>query len=184
MSGQRIKLFSEVPHIENNGLVLRRITDTDADDIMEIVSNDNVYRYLPTFLFERQYSDMHLMISELYGELFTGEGSLILGISEGGTGRICGLAEFYGYNDSIHKISIGYRLNEKSWGRGIATGTVSSMVSYLYSATDIEIITASTMVENKASAKVLQKNGFDLVVSAVGEDWGYDKPTIADKWIR
>ena len=55
---------------------------------------------------------------------------------------------------------------------------------YLFSQTDIEIITASTMVENQASANVLRKNGFTLVVHAVGEDWGYPEPTIADKWIR
>ena len=58
------------------------------------------------------------------------------------------------------------------------------MIDYLYGETDIEIITASTMVENQASANVLRKNGFQLVVHAVGEDWGYDAPTIADKWIR
>ena len=58
------------------------------------------------------------------------------------------------------------------------------MVDYLYGETDIEIITASTMIENAASARVLTKNGFDLVVHAVGEDWGYDSPTVADKWIR
>ena len=40
------------------------------------------------------------------------------------------------------------------------------------------------MIENSASAAVLKKNGFDLVVHAVPEDWGYDEPTITDKWIR
>ena len=54
---------------------------------------------------------------------------------------------------------------------------------YLDEETDIEIITASTMVENLASANVLRKNGFTLVVHAVGEDWGYENPTITDKWI-
>ena len=49
--------------------------------------------------------------------------------------------------------------------------------------TDVEIITASTMVENRASARVLIKNGFTLVNSTVPEDWGYDHPTLADKWI-
>ena len=38
------------------------------------------------------------------------------------------------------------------------------MVDLLYAKTPIEIITANTMVENKASARVLQKNGFTLVV--------------------
>jgi ribosomal-protein-alanine N-acetyltransferase len=40
------------------------------------------------------------------------------------------------------------------------------------------------MIENQASANVLKKNGFQMVVHAVDEDWGYDKPTVTDKWIR
>ena len=48
---------------------------------------------------------------------------------------------------------------------------------------DVQIITASTMVENQASAHVLQKNGFTLVNHAVDEDWGFPNPTPADKWI-
>ena len=48
----------------------------------------------------------------------------------------------------------------------------------------IEIITASTMVENHASARVLEKNGFIQVNHAVDEDWGFPEPTPADKWIR
>ena len=49
---------------------------------------------------------------------------------------------------------------------------------------DVQIITASTTVENKASAKVLIKNGFALVVSGAKEDWGYPELTIVDNWIR
>jgi ribosomal-protein-alanine N-acetyltransferase len=58
------------------------------------------------------------------------------------------------------------------------------MIRYLEEETDIEIITASTMVENKASARVLQKNGFELVTSGAEEDWGYERPTLTDKWIK
>ena len=89
----------------------------------------------------------------------------------------------YGFRDEIHKISIGYRLAESCWGRGIASETVALMTGYLLKETDIEIITASTMIENKASARVLTKNGFTLVNSGVGEDWGYETPTATDKWI-
>jgi len=39
------------------------------------------------------------------------------------------------------------------------------------------------MLENKASARVLEKNGFAMVVHNVGEDWGYETLTPADKWI-
>ena len=67
---------------------------------------------------------------------------------------------------------------------GIAGEALGVMIDYLYNETDIEIITASTMIENQASARVLTKNGFSLVVHAAGEDWGYEQPTLTDKWLR
>ena len=151
-----------------------------ADGMRELVSSVSVYQYLPTFLFEKKYNDVGYVISLLYDECI--EESLILGVFSGG--EFCGLAEMYGYREELHKISVGYRLLERFWGKGIATEALGLMVSYLYGQTDMEIITASTMVENKASAKVLIKNGFELVVHATDEDWGYERPTPADKWIR
>lgn len=178
------KLFEELPYLQNDCIVIRRITDEDAEAIKELTENDNVYRYLPTFLFEKQYKDVHQMINELYGDLYRNKESLILGICLKEDNRLCGLAEFYGFKDSIHKTCIGYRLRERYWGRGIATRTVKLMVDYLYNQTDIEIITASTMVENRASARVLEKNDFMGTAKNVSEDWGYPEPTIADKWFR
>ena len=135
----------------------------------------------------------------MYEGLFRNRESLILGIflregrgeSEAVTdihseerGTFCGLAEYYGFKDELHKTCLGYRLSESFWGRGIASGTVKLMIDYLYFRTDTEIITASTMVENKASERVLTKNGFIMTSKAVEEDWGYEKPTITDKWFR
>ena len=174
------KLFSEIPHIRSERIELRKLVPADAPALSELVNSPNVYRFLPTFLFEKKYPDVNEVIRRLYDECF--RESIILGIFENGS--FCGLAEFYGYRDEIHKISVGYRLLESRWGRGVASEALKLMVDYLYGETDIEIITASTMIENAASARVLTKNGFDLVVHAVGEDWGYDEPTVSDKWIR
>ena len=98
------------------------------------------------------------------------------------TGELAGLAEFYGLRDRLHKASVGYRLRERYWGKGIATEAVRLMVGYLYGETDIEIITASTMVENSASAHVLEKVDFIRTARYVEEDWGFPEPTIVDKW--
>ena len=178
----RVGLFDSIPTIAGDGVILRPLDRRDIKGIEDLVSNDNVYRFLPTFLYERQYKDLEEMIDNIYKDLFTNRESLILAITEGDDFK--GLAEFYGLNDAIHKISIGYRLIESAWGQGIASRSVASMVDHLYTKTDIEIITASTMVQNHASARVLMKNDFDLVVSGVGEDWGFPEPTPADKWVR
>ena len=174
------KLFSEIPHLQGRRLELKELTLNDAPALQELVDSDRVYRYLPTFLFEKKYDDVATVIGRLYDECW--QDSIILGVFRDGS--FCGLAEMYGYRDPIHKISVGYRLLERCWGQGIAGEALGLMIDYLYNETDIEIITASTMVENLASAAVLMKNGFSLVVHAVGEDWGYEQPTIADKWIR
>ena len=179
-----IKLFDEIPTLENGRLVLQRLYDADSEDLRAFSHDRSVYRYLPTFLFEQKYEDPRLVIQKLYAECFQAKESLILGIFLKDTKAFCGLAEFYGFKDALHKTCIGYRLAEKHWGQGIATETVGLMVDYLCSQTDIEIITTSTMVENRASARVLEKNGFLMSAAAVPEDWGYARPTVADKWFR
>ena len=173
-------LFSEIPHLKGDRIELRRLTPDDMPGLQELMNSPAVYRYLPTFLFEKKYPNAGTVISHLYDECF--RESMILGVFE--KNRFCGLAEMYGFRDPIHKISVGYRLLERYWGRGIATESLHLMVEYLFNETDIEIITASTMTENEASANVLRKNDFTLVVHAAEEDWGYELPTIADKWIR
>ena len=173
-------LFAEIPVLQGERIVPRKLADGDADGLAALKSSPAVYRYLPIFLFEQKYDDPHTVIRRLYHEGL--EQSLILGVFM--NGRFCGLAEMYGYREPIHKISVGYRLLEACWGQGIATEALRLMIGELIMERKIEIITASTMVENQASAHVLMKNGFTLVAHAVDEDWGYDQPTLTDKWIR
>lgn len=177
------KLFDEIPVIESDQLILRKLSDADAPLIEEMTRSKLIYRYEPTFLFERQYADMHRMIMDAYGEIFETKQNLILAVHSIADDQLCGLAEFYGYKETLRKTCVGYRLRESYQGKGIATQVCWLMMDYLLNSTDVEIITASTMVENQASARVLIKNGFTLVNSAVPEDWGYDHPTLADKWI-
>ena len=178
----RKKLFSEIPRIDGERILLNRVVDTDAEELRDLIENPLVQRYLPAYLFEKQRDDVRETISLLYGDLFANKESLILAIRMKETGELAGLVEFYGLRDKLHKISVGYRLRECWWGQGIATEAARLMVGYLYGETDIEIITASTMVENEASAHVLENADFIRTARYVEEDWGFPEPTIVDKW--
>ena len=173
-------LFLTIPRLLSERLVLRKLTRGDADELQSLMDSARVYRYLPTFLFEHKYQSAEDVIDRLYTECLAD--SLILGIFCGNA--FCGLAEFYGYRAPIHKISVGYRLAESWWGKGLASETLARMISFLENETDVEIITASTLPENRASASVLRKNGFTLVAASAPEDWGFGGLTPTDKWIR
>lgn len=174
------KLFSEIPCLKEDHITLRALTADDADGLRELTESEEVYRYLPTFLFEKQYEDKKYVIRHLYDECI--RSSLILGVFW--DDEFCGLAEIYGYRPSTQKASVGYRLIKRYWGRGIAAKTLSMMVKYLLEETDVRIITASTMPENTASANVLRKNGFRNMTFTALENWGLSAPLITEKWIR
>ena len=176
------KLFSEIPSIEGERVVLNRVVDTDADALRDLVDNPDVQRFLPAYLFEKQFDDPHEAIRQMYGDVFGKKDSLILAIRMKDTGELAGLAEFYGLRDRLHKVSVGGRLRQRFWAQGIGAETVRLMVGYLYGETDIEIITASVAVENVASARTLEKCDFIRTARYVEEDWGYPEPTVVDKW--
>ncbi len=178
---QRIKLFQEIPYLESERLVLKRLEDEDASALEELTKDEEVYRYLPTYLFEQQFDDAHEAIANMYGDLFSNKESIILGVYLKDGMPLCGLGELYGFRDDMHKISLGYRLLRRYWGQGIASEAVATMLEYLFTRTDIELVTASTMLDNSASAHVLYKNSFTHTIAAE-EDWGFPEPTIADKW--
>ncbi len=159
------------------------MTESDFDALREMSDNGNIYRYEPTYLLEQQYSDMHQLIRDLYGKYFDTKQNLILGTYlREMPSELCGLAEFYDYLDHLHTVSIGGRLREKFWKSGIGSETIQLMIDYLFGETDIEIIMASTMPGNRASARLLEKAGFQTTNHIRKEDWGHAESTDAYRW--
>lgn len=173
------KLFSEIPTIKGERVTLRAMTLDDADGLRELTEDEEVYRYLPTFLYEKQH-DAEYTIRHLYDECI--KSALILGVYV--DGEWCGLAEIYGYRAALHKVSVGNRLLRRWWGKGVSTEVLGLMTKYLLEETDVQIITASTMAKNQASANVMRKNGFRRLSYTVLEKWGYTKPILTEKWVR
>ena len=67
--------------------------------------------------------------------------------------------------DDIFRISaeLGYWIGEPYWGRGVATEAVKQMLEYVFEAFPVlSRIYAKVFEYNKASMKVLERNGFHL----------------------
>lgn len=59
-------------------------------------------------------------------------------------------------------MEVGYFVGEAFWGKGIATEAVAHLLHYIQQQYDVVRVYAEVFETNKASMKVLEKNGFYL----------------------
>ena len=78
-----------------------------------------------------------------------------------GTNRSVGDLSFKGL-DSNGLVEIGYGIKKEYEGRGYMTEAVAAMVGWAREQIGVNYIEAETEPDNKASQRVLEKNGFHL----------------------
>lgn len=99
--------------------------------------------------------------------------------------KICGLmivSHRFSQQDQplAHQYELGYLLDRQFWGQGIMSEAVKALVNHLPVG---NVLTASTMVQNVRSQRVLSRNGFhqwgnhgDML------DWKFDKKLAPGKY--
>ena len=165
--------------IESDRLLICNLDNRDLEGLKALRSDRRVYCYEPTFLIELQGSPEEALETIQNMDLFE-DRQCILGVYEKANPSVLiGLAELYDFKPSGKVISIGYRFLPEYWGKGIASNCVNALLEYIRNNTDVEMVTAHVITENKASARCLIKNGFEYLLTKE-EDWGHSQPCIAD----
>jgi len=78
----------------------------------------------------------------------------------GAPGEVVGMLATKGGVDEHGAVEVGYGFNASFEGRGYATEAVGALVRSLLTHPDVRTVTAETAVDNLASQRVLEKNGF------------------------
>ena len=166
-------------HIENDRLLIRSLEKHDLKGLESLRCDKRVYRYEPTFLSELQ-GTIEEALEKIQNMNLSRNRQCILGVYEKTAPSVLvGLAELYDFKPSGKIISIGYRFLSNYWGKGIATSCVCALLSYIRNNTEVELITAHVLPDNKASARCLLKNGFEYLLTKK-EDWGYSQSSDTD----
>lgn len=139
-------------------VIIRQWTNDDLDNLVEYANNINIWNSLRNY-FPHPYTKEkgEEWLNKTIGcEPVVNFAIDLDGKAVGGIGLIL--------NSDVYIMSaeIGYWLGEPFWGLGIATEALRQIVEYTFYYFDIIRLYAEVFENNKASMRVLEKNGFYL----------------------
>ena len=122
-----LKIFSSIPELETERLLLRKLKITDAEDMYEYSRQDEVTRYLlwrphPDSNYTVRYL-ADIVIKYRTGDFLDWAVELK---SEGKMIGTCGFTTFDNYNRCAE---IGYVLNPAYWGAGLASEAAMCVIA-------------------------------------------------------
>ena len=90
------KLFEIFPYLENDKVIIKRMELNDVEALSEISNNDNVYKFIPPFLYKKSSKALETAIKHLGKRDFEKKKQIIAGIYlKDSPDRLVGLAEMF-----------------------------------------------------------------------------------------
>lgn len=140
---------------------LRPIRYTDAPALLRLYSNPHVIRFTEHHLPMQTVDEAQYSI-HFYREGFREGWMYRWGVTliESKVDRVIGTVGLHRINHDHKRCSIGYEIDKPYWNRGLSTEIVKALTDYGFDKFDLNRIEAELISQNTASARVLQKNGY------------------------
>jgi [ribosomal protein S5]-alanine N-acetyltransferase len=135
--------------------VIRNFTAEEEATYLSLFEDEDVIEHLPQRSLKENIAIFHTALND-YAE---GKALGRWGIFNNGDNDFIGVCLLRAYNYEPGKVELGYVLNKKFWGKGIASEMARIMVAYGFMHTGANEIVAVTSLGNTGSQKVLEKAG-------------------------
>ena len=148
------------PVITTNRLILRELTNQDAEALHKYWSDSDVLEYLSLdpFTSIQESLDMIGILKNLYGDSQGARWVITLKDS----GKIIGTCGFHNFKSEHRRVEMGYELGKEYWNLGIMTEALQAIIYYGFNTMQYNRIEAFVNFGNARSKKILEKNGFKL----------------------
>jgi len=146
--------------IPKNGvsLSLRLFNNNDAQIVFDFNSDINNLKYVPrTPYINMVEANEHL--NRFIQSINQGAAYWWVFV-EPKTGKAVGYGGIFDIDHVNHKAEIGYGLLQSAWGKGYASMAVDSISNFAFDKLKLHRLYGYVHPENKASVKVLEKNGY------------------------
>lgn len=147
--------------LETGRCFIREMTADNMDELYDILTDEEVAKYLPAKCGSREEELEKLVSYAAYAYSFFEYG--YWGVFSKETGELIGRA---GFKEGSYPLEAGYVIRRSDWGKGFATEVVSALVRYAKDELDSSEIHAVIDEQNIASLRVAKKCG--LICNRLG----------------
>lgn len=170
------EIFGDLPPLQTERLLLRRMGAGDAEDLFSYASDPEVTRYvvwethcsLADSLAFLQYTE------EQYRKKEVSSWGMVLRES----GRLIGTVGFVNWLPPHARAEIGFVLGRRWWGRGLMSEAVRAVLRFGFERMRLNRIQARCYLANTASARVMEKVG--MTFEGIVREQLYEKGAFRD----
>lgn len=150
--------LKDMPAFETERLLLRKVTGQDLDDVFEFSSDPEVAHRMT---WEKNDSKEETLSNFLQPTLegYQDGQSGVWAIVYKDSKKVIGTCSLVGWSNEHQKAEIGYVLNRKFWGAGIATEASQEVLNYGFDVLQLNRIEGGCDLDNIGSEKVMLKAG-------------------------
>lgn len=154
-------MFANLFHkLEGKDIYFKPLSIEDAQAIHSYASDEEVSRFIGWPLMKTLKETSDYIVEMLRRE--AADTHLYASVTLKSTGEIIGTAMIFNFNSTANHAEIGYVFHKNYWGRGYGSETAALMKDFAFDVLKLHKLHACVAGANVGSARVLEKNGFEL----------------------
>ncbi len=151
------RIFSHLPALETDRLILRPLRMGDAGDLYAYASDPEVSRHV-LWDTHRSLTDSRQFLRAAIRQYRRGlPGSFAIVLKE--SGRMIGTIGFMWVNTDHKSAEVGYSLHRDYWNRGLMTEALRAVIAFGFDTLCLHRIEAQHETDNPASGQVMAHAG-------------------------
>jgi [ribosomal protein S5]-alanine N-acetyltransferase len=146
------------PTLNTDRFILRKIELTDAQEMFNYFSKDEVTKYydLDSFTEISQASEL----INRFATRFEQNKGIRWGIAEKDSNKLIGSCGYHNWEKEHFKAEIGFEITPAYWRKGVMSEVIQPILQFGFEQMELNRIEAFYDPENTASKKTLEKAGF------------------------
>ncbi len=149
-------LGERLPSLSGQNVLLRSLTDADANAILALFGDADVVRFMSLEQLESG-SDARTLISSIQSDFDSGrlyQWGIVV------ENALAGTCTLFSIDRQHRRAELGFAVLKRLWGRGIASRAVPAVLEFGFERLGLHRIEAEVDPENRASIRLLEQMGF------------------------